>query len=223
MKSKKYVKYIFILIIIIELSIILVCMTKYIKLSNAIPEFKKRIEELRRNGNYYCTYSLLNDNIEEKYEEYNKDGKYFSIYVYNDSDKKENKVIYCDGRFTYNIDELNKKFEKNENNYNVIKSDANKEGFSEVFDYVKYHYYENLKSEITEFNGKKCYVIYTETGDSDIYLDYNTYDIIGIKNYRGKNYGEPDYYEVEFKINMVKDDDIKGPDITGYEEIEVIY
>lgn len=220
--EKNKLKCIFILIIIIEIVFISGVLMSYFKLKRAVPEFKKRINELRRNGNYYCSFSLLDDAIQENYKEYRKDGKRLGTYIYKDNEENKKEIYYYENDENQNkIDDINKTVKKDYNTIDTVYSI----GFGDIMYYEFWGSGESFDCEIDEFNGKKCYVVFRtdETLPVDIFLDYKTYEIIGIRNYRSRNHYEPTYYKVEFKINTVKDDEIKVPDFTEYKRIEEDY
>lgn len=214
---KKILKYIFIIIILAEIIIISYNSIAFIKIGRAQTEFKSFMAEIKRNGNIYYSYNLISDEKIDSYERFNKDGKVFYKKVKDNDD-----IIYLENEGkSYQINKVDKKVHIwNESNY-IFSCKLDSIPIQAIQDYLLRNdddfKFEN--SSIGEFDGKKCYILNFKNQDRSIILDYDTYDVIGMRVKRNKiiDWSQADFYRCEIKINTVKDSDFELPDISGYE------
>lgn len=219
-KKKQKRKIIIIAVIIITILIVIIAIKTSIK-TNILINYAKAINEIK--DNYYVKieqeYTRIKEDKEEKYtsteEEYYNNG--ISLYKYNNGEA-----------ISYNNELTNEKI------YIIYGINAVKIGrypnplllYNHYFegDYVRFwgnillSFIMNIKE--TEHNGIKCYELKRKS--DVIYIDRQTYlpieiDTLDVNNVKEGSINKEVY---TIKPNVVTDEDVQKPDITGMKEIE---
>lgn len=196
-----------------------------IKEKSVLENFKAKITDLRKEGNYYFRgdYKFeIKKNVEhyQKIEKYSQDGKLVtksSYWIVTNGNKTftEDREEYYIGNNVTSINNVDKLYWNSEN-INRIYNKSIKDFtyisdlLNPIFNTVDLKYKKEEK-----FNGKKCYVILATNqqevtpNDEWIYVDKQTFLPIGIKNKEGW------LCEIEFKINpTLSESSFEIPDLS---------
>lgn len=225
---EKVLKNIMIVVAIFLICIISVCAILLIRKNKVISEFESLMSELKRNGNYRFSYSLIDETKEKKYEEISKNGitKVVELEENYSGNVIKDKVSYFIGKRHIIVNNLEKQiFQSKENSYYVKLVNTPLDTLNSYF--LRNSSEIKVKSfKVENFNNKKCYSlnvgIVTEVQDvyeiieweEKIYIDYETHEIIGLKK-------DDELYVCKIEVNTVKDSDIKIPDVSDFVGYEI--
>ena len=195
-----------------------------IKEKSVLENFKAKITDLRKEGNYYFKgdYKFeVKKNVEhfQKIEEYSQNGKlvtklsYWIVTNGNNTYTKDIESYYIGDKVT-SINNVEKLYWNSENTDRIHNKSI--KDFTYISSLLEPSFPIDLKYEKEEkFNGKKCYVILATNqqevnpNDEWIYIDKKTFLPIGIKNKEGW------LCEIEFKINpTLSESSFEIPDLS---------
>ena len=211
--GRKILKWILLILFVILIIVITLITRKMIIISN----LQNKISQYKESSNYYAKILAYFEESKEITECYVKEDSYLSTIIHNNTGKV---VEYCDGKIvnTY-IDTIDgeKILEVNGVPDKILVADylANIDKFKSIFI--------SIKSE--KYNEQDCYYIEFSQNTDKIGVYINKETGLPMKACNGmstNSNGEKfdNFIEYQYEFDVVTNEDIKEPDITGYQMVD---